>query len=487
MSYYVHLEETALSDKEKNNGFLVSEDKLRRQNEYSELVRTVLSSRFPSGNPKAYVHTYGCQGNVADGERIKGMLENMGYELTEDVEGADLVLYNTCAIREHAEDRVFGNLGALKPLKKKNPNMIIALCGCMMQQQHIADRIYKSFPYVNLLFGTHVIYKLPELMYRTVCTGKRVFDITDSDGNIAEGLPIHRDGNFKAWLPIMYGCNNFCSYCIVPYVRGRERSREFDTVVKEAECLVKQGYKEITLLGQNVNSYNREKGSEYGFPSLLRAINAIDGDFIIRFMTSNPKDCTKELLDTMAECEKVAKHLHLPVQSGNSRVLGAMNRKYDREKYLSLIKYAYGVMPELSLTSDIIVGFPGETYEEFCDTLSLVEEVKYTSLYTFIFSARKGTKAYDMEDPVSREEKGRWFKQLTDLQEKLAGERTASMLGKTYRVLCEEKAKKEGYISGRTDGNVIVEFPADESVIGNFKLVKVTECKTWIVNGELVK
>ncbi len=477
---------TALSDKENNSKILVSEEELHRQEEYSNLVKTVLSSRFPVSTPKAFVHTYGCQGNVADGERIKGMLERMGYELTEDVENADLVLYNTCAIREHAEDRVFGNLGALKPLKKKNPNMIIALCGCMMQQQHIADRIYKSFPYVNLLFGTHVIHKLPELMYKTVCSGKRVFDITESDGNIAEGLPIHRDGSFTAWLPIMYGCNNFCSYCIVPYVRGRERSRDFNTVVEEARCLVKQGYKEITLLGQNVNSYNRDKGSEYGFPALLRAINDIEGDFIIRFMTSHPKDCTKELLDTMASCDKVAKHLHLPVQSGNSRVLTAMNRKYDREKYMSVIKYAYSVMPELSVTSDIIVGFPGETYKEFCDTLSLIEEVRYTSLYTFIFSARKGTKAYEMEDPVSREEKGKWFKELTDLQEKIAGERTALMKGKIYRVLCEEKAKKDGFISGRTDGNIIVEFPADESVIGTFRSVKVTECKTWIVNGELV-
>lgn len=478
---------TALTDTEKNTKFLIGEEELRRQEEYSNLVRTVLSSRFPTAGPKAFVHTYGCQGNVADGERIKGMLEEMGYELTDEADGADLVLYNTCAIREHAEDRVFGNLGALKPIKKKNPNMIIALCGCMMQQKHVSDRIYKSFPYVNLLFGTHVIYKLPELMYKTVCTGKRVFDTTDSDGNIAEGLPIHRDGAFKAWLPIMYGCNNFCSYCIVPYVRGRERSRDFNTVVEEARCLVKQGYKEITLLGQNVNSYNRELGKEYGFPALLRAINAIDGDFIIRFMTSNPKDCTEELLDAMAQCDKVAKHLHLPVQSGNSRVLKAMNRKYDREKYLSVIKYAYSVMPGLSLTSDIIVGFPGETYEEFKDTLSLVDEVGYTSLYTFIFSARKGTKAYEMDDPVSREEKGRWFRELTELQEKKAAARTASMLGKTYRVLCEEKSKTDGLISGRTDGNIIVEFPADESVIGTFRYVKVTECKTWIVNGELVK
>lgn len=468
------------------NRFLVSSEELSKQREYSELVRTVLSSCFPVSQPKAFVHTYGCQGNVSDGEKLKGMLEKMGYELTEEVENADLVLYNTCAIREHAEDRVFGNIGALKPLKKNNPDMIIALCGCMMQQKHVADRIYKSFPYVNLLFGTHVIHKLPELLYRVLCNKKRVFDNENSDGNIAEGLPVHRDGSFKAWLPIMYGCNNFCSYCVVPYVRGRERSRDFDTIVNEAQELINQGYKEITLLGQNVNSYNRDKGSEYNFPALLRRINAIEGDFIIRFMTSHPKDCTRELIETMASCEKVAKHLHLPVQSGNDRVLKEMNRVYNREKYLSLIRYAYELMPDLSVTSDIIVGFPGETYEEFLDTVSLIKEVGYTSLYTFIFSPRKGTKAYDMPDVATKEEKGAWFRELLAVQEKIAGERTAKMKNKTYRVLCEEKAKREGYISGRTTGNVIIEFPAPDDVIGTFRNVKVTECKTWVLDGELV-
>ena len=472
--------------KDSDNKFLISEEILEKQAEYSELIRELIVSRFSERSPKAFVHTYGCQGNVADGEKLKGMLEKMGYEFTEEVEEADLVLYNTCAIREHAEDRVFGNLGALKPLKKRNPDMIIALCGCMMQQNHVSERIYKSFPYVNLLFGTHVIYKLPELMYRVLSSKKRVFDTENSDGNIAEGLPTHRDGSFRAWLPIMYGCNNFCSYCIVPYVRGRERSRDFDAVVKEAEELVAQGYKEITLLGQNVNSYNRDKGSEYNFPALLRRINAIEGDFIIRFMTSHPKDCTRELLETMASCEKVAKHLHLPVQSGNDRVLKEMNRVYNREKYVSLIKYAYELMPDLCITSDIIVGFPGETYEEFLDTVSLIKEVGYSSLYTFIFSARKGTKAYNMPDPVSKEDKGIWFRELLAVQEEIAAKRTASMQDKIYRVLCEEKAKRDGYISGRTSGNIIIEFPADESVIGSFRNVRATVCKTWVVDGELV-
>jgi len=333
--------------------------------------------------------------------------------------------------------------------------------------------------------GLYIVGIFGTLLYNVLQKGKRIYDITECNGVISENLPIRRDGNIRAWLPIMYGCNNFCTYCIVPYVRGRERSRDFDLIVDEAKCLVKQGYKEINLLGQNVNSYNRDKCSDKNFPALLRAINDIEGDFIIRFMTSHPKDCTKELLDTMASCEKVAKHLHLPVQSGNDRVLKAMNRVYNREKYLSVVEYAYKVMPNLSITSDIIVGFPGETYEEFCDTLSLVEKVQYTSLFTFIFSKRKGTKAYELKDDISREEKGIWFNELTSLQEKIAAQRTASMKDEVFRVLCEEKAKREGYISGRTSGNVIIEFPASDDVIGTFKKVKAVNCKTWVIDGEL--
>lgn len=465
--------------------FSVDEKQLTKQREYMALVRTVLESRFTDKKPLAFVHTYGCQGNVADSERLKGMLSEMGYDFCETVEEADFVLYNTCAIREHAQDRVFGNVGALKPIKKQKPGLIIALCGCMMQQQSVADRIKDSFSFVDLVFGTHVSYKLPEFMYRRLCTGKRVFDITDSEGNIVEGMPIRRDGDFKAWIPIMYGCNNFCSYCIVPYVRGRERSRDFDCVLQEVRDVIAQGYKEITLLGQNVNSYNKDLDKDKQFPALLKAISELEGDFIIRFMTSHPRDCTKELLDVMASSDKIAKHLHLPFQSGNDRVLREMNRHYDREKYLSLIDYAYSVMPELSITSDVIVGFPGETYEEFCDTLSLVEKVKYTSLFTFIFSPRPGTKAYSMPDPISRQEKGKWFKQLTDLQESIAAKRTASMKGRTFRVLVEETSKTEGLLSGRTQGNVIIEFPGDESLIGKFVNVTVTAPKTWVVFGEL--
>ena len=467
-----------------NSRFTISEEELLKQREYMSLVRTVIESRFPGKAPKAFVHTYGCQGNVSDGERLQGMLKEMGYTFTDDVKKANLVLYNTCAIREHAEDRIYGNVGALKPIKKTNPDLIIALCGCMMQQERVAEKIRKSYPFVDLLFGTHVSYKLPEFIYKCLCSGKRVFDITESDGNIVEGLPIKRDGRFKAWVPIMYGCNNFCSYCIVPYVRGRERSRDFDAVMSEVKELISQGYKEITLLGQNVNSYNRELSEDKRFPALLKAISELDGDFIVRFMTSHPKDCTKELLDVMASSDKIAKHLHLPFQSGNDRVLKEMNRHYDRKKYLDLIEYAYEIMPELSITSDVIVGFPGETYEEFKDTLSLLEKVRFTSLFTFIFSPRPGTKAYDMADEVPAEEKSRWFKELTSLQEKIAGERTAKMKGKTYKVLVEGKSKTEGLLSGRTGGNVIIEFMGDESLIGTYATVKVTNPKTWVVYGE---
>ena len=477
-----------MNDSSTVKNFLVPQEEILKQQEFAQLVHSLISLKYSDRQPLAMVHTYGCQGNVADGERIKGILEKCGYAFTDDVSEADLVLYNTCAIREHAEDRIYGNVGALKNVKKANPDMIIALCGCMMQQEKVAERIRKSYPYVNLLFGTHVIHKLPELLYNVLRSGKRVFMNPDSDGVIAENVPVHRDGTVKGWLPIMYGCNNFCSYCIVPYVRGRERSREPEDIIREAEDLIASGCKDITLLGQNVNSYGKNLDRDINFAKLLRAINDLPGDFIIRFMTSHPKDCTQELLDTMAQCKKVARHLHLPFQSGNNRVLKEMNRGYTAEKYLSLVEYARKVMPDISLTSDIIVGFPGETYEEFKDTLNLIEKAQFTSLYTFIFSSRDGTKAAKMPDPVSREEKGRWFKELCDLQESIAAKRTAAMKGRTFRVLCEGYAK-DGIYNGRTGGNVMIEFPDTDggASLGRFCDVKVTDPLTWIVRGELEK
>ena len=400
--------------------YFVSQSDLDVQKVFSGKVNSILSSRFSDKTPTAFIHTYGCQGNVADSEHIKGMLIEMGYDLTDKIESADFILYNTCAIREHAEDRVFGNVGAIKKLKTDNPRLIIALCGCMMQQSHIADKIKNSYPFVNLVFGTHVTHKLPELMFRLLTGKKRVFCIEESDGVIAEGLPSSRDSGENAWLPIMYGCNNFCSYCIVPHVRGRERSREPEVVINEAKELIAQGYKKITLLGQNVNSYGNGCDFEVQFPELVRRLDALEGDFQFDFMTSHPKDCSFELIDVLAESKHFCGHLHLPVQSGNDRVLKEMNRHYDRKRYLELVKYAKERIPGVDLTTDIIVGFPGETYDEFLDTVSLVKEVEYGSMFTFIYSPRKGTPAAEMPDPISKAEKTKWFMELLKVQEEIA-------------------------------------------------------------------
>ncbi|MEG1834784.1 MAG: tRNA (N6-isopentenyl adenosine(37)-C2)-methylthiotransferase MiaB [Oscillospiraceae bacterium] len=397
----------------------VSKDDAKEQEKFADMLTSLLSAKFYDKSPRAYIHTYGCQGNVADSERIMGILKKVGYEFTDEVSKADLILFNTCAIREHAEDRVFGNVGALKIYKKANPNLIIALCGCMMQQEHIREKIHSSYPFVDLVFGTHVAYKLPELLYNTIHSGKRVVFAPDNEIEISEDVPVYRERSEKAWLPIMYGCDNFCTYCIVPYVRGREKSREPQDVINEAREIVAAGYKEITLLGQNVNSYGKNNETEMNFSALLREINNIDGDFKISFMTSHPKDCTNELIDTIAECEKVEKRLHLPFQSGNDRVLKEMNRHYDRKKYLDLVSYAKSKIPDISLTSDVIVGFPGETYEEFKDTISLIKEVEFSSLFTFIYSKRTGTKAATFKDNVTKEEKGKWFKELCDAQEEV--------------------------------------------------------------------
>ncbi len=402
------------------NNYFVSDADLNIQKAFSEKVKDVLDAMYIYNSPKAFVHTYGCQGNLSDSEQIKGMLVEMGYELCDSAEEADFVLYNTCAIREHAEDRVFGNVGAIKKLKNNKPGMIIALCGCMMQQKHISEKIKQSYPFVNLVFGTHVSYRLPELVYKTLTGRKRVFCTDESDGVIAEGLPKSRDGGDNAWLPIMYGCNNFCSYCIVPHVRGRERSRLPEDIMAEAQELINEGYKKITLLGQNVNSYGKGCDFNVKFPELVRMIDAIDGDFTFDFMTSNPRDCSFELIDTFAECKHFCGHFHLPVQSGNNRILKEMNRHYTRERYLELINYAKNKIPGIDLTTDIIVGFPGETYEEFLDTLSLVKEVEYGSMFTFIYSPRKGTPAAEMPDPFTKKEKTKWFMELLRVQEEIA-------------------------------------------------------------------
>lgn len=456
--------------------------------EYIPLVAQLMEIRKRGEVPLAYVRTYGCQQNVADSEKIKGLLSEMGYSFTDKPDNADFILFNTCAVREHAEDRVFGNVGALKNIKRKHPSVLIALCGCMMEQEHIANRIYKSFPFVGLVFGTNYIHQLPEFLYNCLVNGKRLVIRGNQDTTIYENIPAKRDGTFKGWLPIMYGCNNFCTYCIVPYVRGRERSRNPENVLQEAKELINSGYKDITLLGQNVNSYGKglPENSKMSFARLITEIDNIEGDYWLRFMTSHPKDCSKELIDAIANSKHISTHLHLPFQSGSDRILKLMNRHYDREKYLDIIKYAKEKIPNLSLTSDIIVGFPGETYEDFKETLSLVEEVGFTSLFTFIYSPREGTPAAKMDDPVSYEEKNKWFQELLSLQESISAKRCADMVGNTYKVLVEGSTDKGNILQTRTSGNIIVEVEGDNSLIGTFQSVKITQSRNWILKGKFI-
>ncbi len=347
-----------------------------------------------------------------------------------------------------------------------------------MEQDHIVQKIKLSFPFVNLVFGTGSLYNFPKLLYNTLVSHKRVFEIKINNKKITEGIPIKRDGFVRAWLPIMYGCDNFCSYCVVPYVRGRD-------ILKEAQDIIDCGYKEITLLGQNVNSYGKNLEENINFSNILKNINDINGDYWIRFMTSHPKDATKELIDTIADCEHICNHLHLPFQSGNNKILNNMNRKYTREKYLELVNYAKYKIPELSISSDIIVGFPGETYKDFCDTLSLVKEVEFESLFTFIFSPRKGTSAFNMEDHIPYEEKSIWFKELLKLQEEISSNKLNKMIKKEYKVLVDGENKK-GKLTSRTQGNISVEFYGDKSIIGKFARVKINKAKRFRLEANLI-
>lgn len=464
----------------------VPRQQLLQQKDYAEQVRALLEELYPVP-PLAYVHSYGCQGNVSDGEKLKGMLADMGYGFCDQAEQADLVLFNTCAIRENAEDRIFGNVGALKRWKAQSPKHKLLLCGCMMQQPHIVEKLKQSYPYVDLIFGTHVIHQLPELLLSVLQQHKRVFYTPESDGVIAEGLPIRRDGTLKAWVPIMYGCNNFCTYCIVPYVKGRERSRQPEAILAEVRQLVEQGYKEITLLGQNVNSYGKTLEHPISFAQLLTQIDAIPGDFRIRFMTSHPKDATKELFDVMAKSQKICHHLHLPVQCGSDRILQAMNRRYTVKQYLGLIDYARSVMPDISFTTDIIVGFPGETLEDFQGTMELLKKVRYDSLFSFIYSKRVGTKAASMPDDTPHSVKSDRLQQLLALQRTIGEEVLSEYVGKTLRILVDGTGKSgEGYLTGRTDQYLIVDFPGDSALIGQFVTVKITKALNWALLGELV-
>ena len=465
---------------------LVSTEELAQQKEFSAKVRSFNAQRTRA--PLALVDTFGCQQNVADGEMLMGLLRDMGYELTDNEAVADVILLNTCAIREHAEKRVYGHLGRLTHTKEAKPDQIICLCGCMAQQKVVADKIKNSYRHVDLVLGPQAEWRLPELLWEVISRRRRVFSIEDEHGRIAEDLPVVREGSVRAWVSIMYGCNNFCSYCIVPYVRGRERSREPEKIIAECRELIAQGYKEITLLGQNVNSYGKDLDTPYDFADLLAAIDAIPGEYWIRFMSSQPKDATHKLFDTMARCWHVCKQLHLPVQSGNDRVLRAMNRPYSRAGYLSLIGYARSVMPGLVLTSDVIIGFPGETESEAMDTVSLVEEAKFDALFTFIFSPRPGTPAAEMADPVPREEKQKWFDRLVAVQNAYSAEKHASYIGKTVRVLVDGESDDPDWpLSCRTEGNRLVRIRGDKALIGTFADVTIQNSNTWALYGEAVK
>jgi tRNA-2-methylthio-N6-dimethylallyladenosine synthase len=464
---------------------LISPADIETQLEHCRAV-AALWAQLPD-RPLAFVDTYGCQQNEADSERLRGYLEQMGFGFTASEEEARIIVINTCAIREHAEQRVFGNVGALVHVKRRHPDTLICLCGCMAQQPHVAKKIRESYRHVDLVFGPHALWRFPEMVHTLLTQRGRTFSVDDEAGSIAEGIPVVRQDNIKAWVSIMYGCNNFCSYCIVPYVRGRERSRRPEDILAEVRQLAEEGYKDITLLGQNVNSYGKDLAEPLDFADLLERVNTIPGDFLIRFMTSHPKDATQKLFETMAKCEKVAPVLHLPFQAGNDRILKVMNRRHTRAEYLEKIRALRALIPDITLTSDIIVGFPGETTEEFEDTLRVLEEVRFDALFTFIFSPRPGTPAAEMDDPMPREEKLANFNRLTALQDAISEEKHAAYIGKTARCLLDGLSDDQRYdLTARTPGNRLVRVVGDPAALGQFQDVKITGANKWSLFGELV-
>ena len=464
---------------------LIPQEQLERQREFEQKIRALHEGRAVP--PLAMVDTFGCQQNVADSQHIMGMLEAMGFGFTDDPARAAVVVLNTCAIRDHAEKRVYGTLGALTHTKKADPEQVICLCGCMAQRPEVAEKVRQSYRHVDLVFGPQALWKFPELLYNVYTQRRRVFSVADEHGAIAEGMPVVREGRTRAWVSIMYGCNNFCSYCIVPYVRGRERSRDPEQIIAEVRQLVADGFKEITLLGQNVNSYGKDLDTPYDFADLLTALDTIDGDYLIRFMSSQPKDATHKLFDAMARSRHVARQLHLPVQSGCDRVLRAMNRPYDKAKYLELITYARKVMPELVLTSDVIIGFPGETEAEAMETVALVEQVRFDALFTFIFSPRPGTPAAKMDDPMPREEKQKWFDRLCDTQNRISEELHAAYVGRSLRCLVDGEGDDARWpLTARTAGGRLVHLVGDKSAVGTYHDVKITDSNTWALFGELI-
>ena len=468
-------------------------DEIELQKEFIEKVKELNKEKVLKYN----ILTMGCQLNENDSEKLCGMLEEMGYEKTEKSEEADISLFNTCCVRENAEDRLFGKLGELKKIKEKT-GMIIAIGGCMMQEQHIRDKIKESYPFVDIIFGTHTLHKFPEDLYKTIEQKTKQEDILDIDGKVYEGLPIRRDSNIKASVTIMNGCNNFCSFCIVPYVRGRERSRQPRDIINEVKELAKLGYKEITLLGQNVNSYLRvekQKGipfEEYegvnSFATLLRAINKIEGIERIRFVSPHPKDFTDDVIDAIAECDKVCKLVHLPLQSGNTEILRIMNRRYTKEQFLELVDKMKAKIPNLTLSTDIIVGFPGETDEQFEDTLDVVRKVKFEQIYMFIYSRRVGTPGDKMPNQVPEEDKHRRFNKLKALYESQVEENNQKYIGTTQKVLVEGESKNNpNMLTGRTDSNKVVIFEGPKELKDQIIDVKIVSQHMWYLKGNINK
>ena len=463
---------------------VISPEALQRQEGFCGRVREYWQAQGIT--PVAFVETYGCQQNEADSEQIRGMLEHCGYGLTDGPEGADLVIFNTCAIREHAEQRVFGNVGALVHTRRRHPRQKIFLCGCMMGQPAVVERVRKSYPYVDGVFSTHHLWELPQLLLGVLTTGKRVFSVEDSAGAIAEGLPVVRENKLKAWVSVMYGCNNFCSYCIVPYVRGRERSREMSAIVAEAEALRDSGVKEIMLLGQNVNSYGKGLQTPVTFAQLLKALDDV-GIPRIRFMTSHPKDLSDELIDVMAHSKHILPQFHLPVQHGNDEILRRMNRHYNRAQYLDRVRKLREAIPAIGLTTDIIVGFPGETEEQFQDTLSLVREVGYDSAFTFIYSPRTGTGAAKMPNQVPEDVSSRRIQELLKVQEECQKKALARFIGTEEEVLVEGLSRRSDTdVSGHGLHGLSVTFPGTESDVGEIVRVKIVGAKNNTLTGERI-
>jgi len=474
----------------KRTDLSIPEEEIARQNGFLRLLKEYADQREAGGKgrPRALIHTYGCQMNVHDSEKLRGMLDEAGFATAQSEEDADLVLFNTCCVRDHAETRVYGNVGHLGKVKQERPDLIIGVCGCMMQQQETAKALYARFPFVDMVFGTHALHAFPEILYHAVVEKTRTMDIRDSDGTVPEHLPVRREPGRSAFVTIMYGCNNFCTYCIVPYVRGRERSRLPQNIIREVKELVSEGYVEVTVLGQNVNSYGKDAGFDMDFPGLLRALNEIEGLARIRFMTSHPKDLSDDLIRALAECDKLCKHVHLPVQSGSNEILRRMNRRYTREYYFTLLKKLRAAVPGIEISTDIIVGFPGETEQDFEDTLDLVRKADFCAAFTFMYSKRKGTPAERMEDQVDDETKRDRLLRLNALQAQKTAENNRKYIDTIQTVLVEGCDNRDGCNAfGKNMSFKSIYFPGDPSMIGTFQKVKVTSMKNSSLIGQIIQ